>query len=74
MTIAFDPEKLQPLGDNISVTQVEDKLIIVVDLKEEIGLSSTGKMMGIASSGGFTLVPLTYPEKIKMNLYVGKRP
>jgi hypothetical protein len=71
--ITVDEKNLTSVGDNIKVAKVEGKLVVVIDLGEEIGLSSTGKMMGIASSGGFTQIPVD-GFKIKMNLYLGKKP
>ncbi len=70
--ITVDEKNLTSVGENIKVAKVEGKLIVVIDLNEEIGLSSTGKMMGIASSGGFTMLPID-STKVKMNLYLGKK-
>jgi hypothetical protein len=60
------------IGQNITAKQEGDKLILEIDLSKEIGLSSTGKMMGIASTGGF--VPLfNMTKEFKVNLYLGER-
>lgn len=62
-------QDLQPAGDNVRAGMVGSLLVIVIDTAEEIGPSSSGKMMGIASTGGFT----TLPGGLKGNLYVGKK-
>lgn len=67
-------EDLKFVADNVEITQAMNKLIIVVDLEKTVGLSSSGKMMGIASTGGFTALPVTSTrgKKIKMNMYIGE--
>jgi hypothetical protein len=69
MEIKINTDKLQPVGENLLATIQDGKLILVIDTTQEIGLSSTGKMMGIASTGGFTALP----GGLKGNVYVGKR-
>jgi hypothetical protein len=66
----IDLSNLSVLSQNLSATVQDGKLILVIDLSKSIGLSSSGKMIGIASTGGFQAVPGT-PAKI--NLYVGKK-
>jgi hypothetical protein len=66
----IDLSNLSVLSQNLSATVQDGKLILVIDLSKNIGLSSSGKMIGIASTGGFQAVPGT-PAKI--NLYVGKK-
>jgi hypothetical protein len=66
----IDLSNLSVLSQNLSATVQDGKLILVIDLSKTIGLSSSGKMIGIASTGGFQAVPGT-PAKI--NLYVGKK-
>jgi hypothetical protein len=66
----IDLSNLSVLSQNLSATVQDGKLILVIDLSKTIGLSSSGKMVGIASTGGFQAVPGT-PAKI--NLYVGKK-
>jgi hypothetical protein len=68
--ITFDEIETAELADNLESVVKGNKLILVIDLAETIGESSTGKMMGIASTGGFISVPGT---KAKMNLYIGKK-
>lgn len=67
-------EKLIPTGNNIKFMQEGDKLIIFVNLEETIGLSTSGKMMGIASSEGFTQLAVTTSrgKRVKMNMYIGE--
>lgn len=70
-TIEVDLGKAVLVGENVlAVKQDDGKLILIIDAKETIGLSSTGKMMGIASTGGFQSIP----GGLKLNLYVGKKP
>lgn len=63
------------VAENVVVAQQGNKLIVTVDLEKTIGLSSTGKMMGIASTGGFVSLPVSTSRKksIKMNLYIGEK-
>jgi hypothetical protein len=68
-------EDLKPVADNVEIMQAMNKLFIVVDLEKTVGLSSSGKMMGIASTGGFlSLVGVTSTrgKRIKMNMYIGE--
>lgn len=64
-----DLSKLRVVGDNVLAEIVEGKLVIVIDPEEEQGLSSTGKMVTIASSGGFTRLP----GGLSANIYVGRK-
>jgi hypothetical protein len=66
----MDTTNFTRLSDNLLFKLDDKKLIIVVDLSQTIGLSSSGKMMGIASTGGFQAVPGT---PAKLNLYLGKK-
>ncbi len=67
--IEVDPATMQEVGDNVKATKQGNLLILVVDTSQEIGLSSTGKMMGLGSTGGFQALP----GGLKGNLYVGKK-
>ena len=68
MEIEFNTDSFREFGDNIRADLVGGKLIIVIDTEQEIGLSSTGKMMGVASTGGF----IKLPGGLKGNIYIGK--
>ena len=61
-------------GENVRY-QIEDGVLtIVVDLEKTIGLSSTGKMMGIGSTGGFTRIGNSPRGKtMSLNLYLGEK-
>jgi hypothetical protein len=55
--------------DNV-VFQVEGhRLVIVVDLSQEVGESSSGKSIILASSGGNVSVPGFEDIKIGLNVY-----
>jgi hypothetical protein len=70
--ITIDENNLTEVGENIMSTISKDSgvLVLVIDITKEIGESSSGKMMGIGSTGGFVPVPGT---KAKMNLYIGTK-
>lgn len=68
-TITIETKNSHPVGENISVVEEGNYLILIVDLTKEIGLSSTGKMMGVASTAGFTFLSNT----LKGNVYIGKK-
>lgn len=65
----IDEKDLMPAGENILAGIVEGKLVLVIDTKKNIGPSSSGKMMGYASTGGFTGLPGGF----KGNVYIGKK-
>lgn len=44
------------------------KLILEIDLTKNLGPSSTGKMVNIASTGGFQVVEGTNGLKLNLNL------
>lgn len=67
--ITIDINAMQEVGDNVKAAKQGDHLIIIIDTREEIGRSSTGKMMGIGSTGGFQ----GFPGGLKGNLYIGKK-
>jgi len=62
------------VGQNVQAKQEGDTLLLAIDLSKTIGLSSSGKMMGIASTGGFTPLFATTErgKQIKLNLYLGE--
>lgn len=55
------------------IIQVEGlKLTIVVDLSQELGLSSSGKSMTIATTEGNVSIPGNEEIKIGLNIYKPK--
>ncbi len=54
---------------NIEMNVEGDKLIIVVDLKQEFGLSSSGKSITVASTEGNVAIPNHEEIKIGLNVY-----
>jgi len=54
---------------NVEVSVEGDKLTIVVDLKQEFGLSSSGKSITIASTEGNIAVPGREEIKVGLNVY-----
>ncbi len=67
--IKVDPATMQEVGDNIRAAKVGNALVIVIDTMQEIGPSSSGKMMGSGSTGGFTALP----GNLTGNIYVGRK-
>jgi hypothetical protein len=66
---AVELEKASAVGQNVRVLEVDGLLVLVIDPSVSIGPSSSGKMIGVASTGGFAVLP----NGMKMNLYLGKR-
>ncbi len=54
---------------NIQMNVEGDKLVIVVDLSQEFGLSSSGKSITIASTEGNVSLPEREDVKIGLNIY-----
>ncbi|HZR41859.1 MAG TPA: hypothetical protein VFB12_17185 [Ktedonobacteraceae bacterium] len=54
---------------NVQMNIEGNKLIIVVDLNQEFGLSSSGKSITIASTEGNISVPGREDIKIGVNIY-----
>ncbi len=69
MVISVDTDKMREAGNNVLVTQVDNRLVIVINTDVEIGLSSTGRMMGVGSTGKWATMPYGLVGKI----YVGKK-
>lgn len=67
--ITVNPEAMQEVGDNVRAAKQGNLLVIVIDTAQEIGPSSSGKMMGLGSTGGFQALP----GGLKGNIYVGKK-
>ncbi len=62
-------DNAERVGENVKCLRQDGKIILVIDENGDIGPSSSGKMVGIASTGGFT----TIPGGLKLNLYLGKK-
>jgi hypothetical protein len=69
MEIKIETTTMREIGQNILASEQDGMLILVIDTSKEMGLSSTGKMMGIASTSGF--IPM--PGGLKGNLWLGKK-
>ena len=54
---------------NVQMNVEGNKLIIVVDLSQELGLSSSGKSITVASTEGNVAVPGREEIKIGLNIY-----
>src|SRR5207245_634120 len=54
---------------NVEMTVEGDKLVIVVDLRQELGISSSGKSIMIAGTEGNVSVPGREDIKIGLNIY-----
>lgn len=54
---------------NVEMKVEGNKLIIVVDLNQEFGLSSSGKSITVASTEGNISVPEREDIKIGLNIY-----
>lgn len=57
---------------NIELNVEGNKLIIVVDLDQEFGLSSSGKSITVASTEGNVAIPGREEIKIGLNIYKPK--
>lgn len=69
MILEIDTDKLQKIGENVRAGIINDQLVIIIDPDKKIGLSSTGKMMGVASTNGFAQIP----GDLKGNIYIGRK-
>jgi hypothetical protein len=56
-------------GFELKIGEVNGLIVIIIDPTVEIGESSTGKMMGVASTGGFTKLS----GALSGNIYIGKK-
>jgi hypothetical protein len=65
----IDTSKMTEVGQNVLAQIVDGKLVLVIDTKVNLGPSSTGKMIGVASTGGFAL----FPGNLKGNIYLGRK-
>lgn len=67
--ITVNPDAMQEVGDNVKAAKQGDLLVLVIDTSVEIGLSSSGKMMGHGSTAGFTQMP----GGLKGNVWIGRK-
>jgi hypothetical protein len=67
--ITVDLDGGNHIGQNIVAVETDGKLVLVIDTSVDLGASSTGKMNGIASTGGFVQLP----GGMKLNLYLGRK-
>ena len=71
--IVMDLSDLVDIGNesNIKATIIGNRLVLVVDLTApDLGLSSTGKTLGVASTHGFTKF---LREGLTGNIYIGRK-
>jgi hypothetical protein len=69
--ITIDETKATKIGNNLrEVMQADGTLILIIDTTKTFGPSESGKMMGIASTGGFVSVE---ENGLKLNLYLGSK-
>ena len=68
-TITLDESNTSEVGENVKAAVVDGRLILVIDPKVSLGPSSSGKMIGVANTGGFAPFPLG----LRGNLYIGKK-
>ncbi|HLZ62492.1 MAG TPA: hypothetical protein VKR06_36565 [Ktedonosporobacter sp.] len=54
---------------NVQMNVEGTKLVIVVDLSQELGISSSGKSITVASTEGNVAVPGREEIKIGLNIY-----
>ena len=68
--LTIDETTASKIGQNLSYLRVGDTLVLLVDTTKTIGPSASGKMLGITSTDGFTVVE----DGLKLNMYLGKKP
>ena len=68
-TITIDESNASAVGENVKAVVVDGKLVLVIDPKVNLGPSSSGKMTGVANTGGFAPFPLG----LRGNIYIGKK-
>jgi hypothetical protein len=63
------------IAPNLTAKQEGSELTLKIDLGKTVGPSSSGKMMGIANTGGFTQLAVDNPrgKDVKLNLYLGEK-
>ena len=67
--LQVDETKMESVGANVLAALVGDKLVLVIDTTRKGAPSSTGKMISVGNTGGFT----SLPGGLKGNIYVGKK-
>jgi hypothetical protein len=58
---------------NVTFELQGDRLVIVVDLRQELGVSSSGKSIIIGTTGGNVVVPGMEEVKVGLNVYRPQR-
>lgn len=60
------------IGCNIRGEMIGEDLVLHIHTATMLGESASGKMITIASSGGFTSLPFSVGDKrLKLNLFLG---
>lgn len=69
--LQIDENQLQEvgLGSNVKAVQIGNKLVLVIDLTQDLGLSSSGKMRAVGNTSGFQ----NMPGGLRGNVYIGKK-
>jgi len=68
-TTGVSTKKGRSFLKNIEMNVEGNKLVIVIDLNQEFGLSSSGKSITVASTEGNVSVPGREEIKIGLNIY-----
>ena len=68
-TITIDESNTSEVGENVKAAVVDGRLVLVIDPKVSLGPSSSGKMIGVANTGGFAPFPLG----LRGNIYFGRK-
>jgi len=69
-SITILQDELKDLGGNVQMGKIDGKTIIVIDENASLGtMSSTGKSIAIASSGGMVKLP----GNLLFNLWYGRK-
>lgn len=68
-TITIDVTKAETIGDNLKAITINGYVIFIAKANQSIGPSKSGKMDGIASTGGFAKIA----GGMSVNLYLGKK-
>jgi hypothetical protein len=71
--MTIDLSQATEVGENIKATIVTEGgkklLVLIMETGKDIGPSSSGKMTGVASTGGFQRLP----DGLTGNVYVGRK-
>ncbi len=69
MVLTVNLETLSEVGQNVMAGMVDNRLVLVIDPKVNLGPSTSGKMTGVANTSGFAL----FPSGLKGNVYIGRK-